>query len=176
MRRKLLIGVFALTVALSAVAAGGSATQVSPRQMSCGQTLVIVLFWPRGHGVIRSVLFTGDRAAHVEIYKYGTKGYPVKNFIAYGNARGRTRFAKACYASGGAHPGSAILQQKTVRKARALSCRLPTAAVVRTRQVAGRFQIDAGTPGSRVFSAKLRPRGSWLDYSPTSCNVGPAPH
>jgi len=172
-RRALLIGVFALTVALSAV---GSATAVSPRQMSCGQPLVIVLFWPHGHGAIRSVGVTADRTPHVEIYKYGTKGYPNKNFVAYGNARGKTRFAKTCFATGGAHPGTTILQQATVRKARALSCRLPAKALVRTRQVAGRFQIDAGTPGSRVFSAKLRPRGSWLDYSGISCNVGPAPH
>ena len=175
MRRSLLIGVFALTIALSAVAAGGSATQVSPRQMSCGQTLVIVLFWPHGHGAIRSVGFRADRTPHLEIYKYGTKGYPKKNFVAFADSKGHTRFAGTCFATGGAHPGTTILQQATVRKARALSCRLPTKAVVRTRQVAGRFQVDVGTPGSRVVSAKLRARGSWLDYSGISCNVGPAP-
>jgi hypothetical protein len=175
-RRKLLIGVFALIVALSAVAAGGSATRSSPRQMSCGQTLVIVLFWPHGHGAIRSVGFTADPRPHVEIYKYGTKGYPKRNFVAYGNAGGKTRFAKTCYTTPSAPPGHTIPQQATVRKARALSCRLPSKALIRTRSVAGRFQIDVGTPGARVFSAKLRRRGSWLDYSGISCNVGPAPH
>jgi hypothetical protein len=174
-QRALLIGVIALTVALSAVAAGGSAPRSSPRQMSCGQTLVIVLFWPHGHGAIRSVGFTADRSPHVEIYKYGTKGYPKRNFVAYGNAGGKTRFAKTCYTTAGAPPGNTISQQATVRKARALSCRLPTKALVRMRSVAGRFQIDVGTPGARVFSAKLRARGSWLDYSGISCNVGPAP-
>ena len=176
MRRALLIGVFTLIVTLSAVTLGVSATRSSPRQMSCGQTLVIVLFWPHGHGAIRSVGFSANRTPHIQIYKYGTRGYPRKNFVAFADAKGHTRFARTCFAAGGAPPGSSIPQQATVRKARALSCRLPTKALVRTRSVAGRVQIDAGTPGARVFSAKLRARGSWLDYSGISCNVGPAPH
>jgi hypothetical protein len=173
-RRTLLTGVFALAIALAAAAAGGSATRASP-QVTCGQSLVIVLFWPHGHGAIRSVGFRADRSAHVEIYKYGRKGYPRKNFLVYANGQGRTRFAGSCVSAGGPHPNGPILQRLTAHKARALSCRLPATAVMRMRRVADRFQIDIGSPDARVVSAKLRVRGSAVDYSRASCNAGPAP-
>ena len=57
MRRTVLIGVSALAVALAAVAATRSATQPA-RQADCRQSLVIVLFWPHGHGAMGR--FLGD--------------------------------------------------------------------------------------------------------------------
>lgn len=171
----MLTGVFAFAIALAAAAAGGSATRSAP-QVSCGQSVVIILFWPHGHGAIRSVGFSADRSPHLEIYKYGTKGYPRKNFLLYANAQGKTRYAKTCFTTGGPHPNGTILQRLTAHKAQALSCRLPATGVTRMRRVSGRFQIDIGSANDRVVDAKLRPRGSTLDYSRTSCNTGPAPH
>jgi hypothetical protein len=176
MRRAALVGVSALAVALAAVASTNSATRTAPKQEACGQTLVIVLFWPHGHGAIPSIGFAADRTPHVEIYKYGKNGYPKRNFLAYGAANGKTRFAKACTPIPGAGPTNPILRRLTLKKARAISCRLPKNAVVRMRRVGTRFQIDVGTPVVRVISAKLRKQGSTLDYSRASCNSGPAPH
>jgi hypothetical protein len=173
--RTLLIGVSALAVALAAVAGTRSATQAAPKQEACHQTLVIVLFWPHGHGGIQSIGFTADRTPHVEIYKYGKNGYPKRNFLAYGAASGKTRFAQACTPIPGAGPTNPILSRVTLKKARALSCRLPNNAVVRMRKVGGRFQIDVGNPVVRMVSAKLRKDGSTLDFSRASCNTGPAP-
>src|SRR5262245_61136082 len=174
-RRTLLTGVFALAIALAAAAAGGSATRSAP-QVTCGQSVVILLFWPHGHGAIRSVGFSADRSPHLEIYKYGTKGYPRKKFLLYANAQGRTRYAKTCFTTAGPHPNGVITRRLTATKARALSCRLPATGVIRLRRVSGRFQIDIGSPNARVVDAKLRPRRSTLDYSRASCNAGPAPH
>ena len=171
----MLTGVCAFAIALAAAAAGGSATRSGP-QVSCGQSVVIILFWPHGHGAIRSVGFSADRSPHMEIFKYGTKGYPRKNFLLYVNAQGRTRYAKTCFTAGGPHPNGTILQRMTAHKARALSCRLPATGVIRMRRVSGRFQIDIGSADARVVDAKLRPQGSTLDYSRTSCNAGAAPH
>ncbi len=176
MRRAALIGVSALAAALAAASGTNSATQAAPKQEACGQTLVIVLFWPHGHGAIPSVGFSADRTPHLEFYKYGKNGYPKRNFLAYGAANRKTRFAKACTPILGAGPTNPILRRLTLRKARALSCRLPKNAVVRMRPVGTRFQIDVGSSVVRVVSAKLRKDGSTLDYSRASCNSGPAPH
>ncbi len=176
MRRVVLIGVSALAVALAAVSGTSSATQAAPRQEACGQELVIVLFWPHGHPAISSVGFSADRTPHLEIYKYGKKGYPKGNFLAYGAANGKTRFAKRCTRIPGSGPTSPILRRLTLKKPRALSCRLPKNAVVRMKRVGTRFQIDVGSTVVRVLSAKLRKQGSTLDYSRASCNSGPAPH
>ena len=173
MPRLLLIGVSALAVALAAAAATRSAIPLT--QVSCGQSLVILLFWPHGHGSIPSVGFSADRKPHLEIYKYGTHGYPSRNFLAYGAANGKTRFAAACKTRIGDFPGGTIPSRITTRRARAFSCRLPNNARVYMRSVKRRFQIDVGAPGSRVVSAKLRKAGSTLDFSRASCNPGPPP-
>lgn len=94
MRRTLLIGVSALALGLLGAAVTRSATP--PKEASCGQTLVIILFWPQGHGSISSVGFSADRKPHLEAYKYGMHGYPRANFIAYANASGAGRFGTGC--------------------------------------------------------------------------------
>ena len=173
MKRVLLIGVAALAIALAGAAATRSATP--PKQAACGETLVIILFWPHGHGSIPSVGLTADRKPHLEIYKYGTQGYPRKNFVAYANASGRSRFAAGCETRIGSFPSGAILHRLTARKASALSCRLPSDARISIRQIKRTFQVDIGTPNSRVASAKLRSSGSVLDFSRSSCNPGRPP-
>jgi hypothetical protein len=95
-RRTLLIGVSALAVALAAAAATFSATP--PKEAACGETLAIILFWPHGHGSIPSVGFSADRKPHLEVYKYGTHGYPRANFLAYANASRKPGSAKAARA------------------------------------------------------------------------------
>jgi hypothetical protein len=172
-RRSLLIGVSALAVALAAAAATRSA--IPPRQVSCGQSLVIVLFWPHGHGAIPSVGFSDDRKPHLEIYKYGTHGYPSRNSLAYAAVNGKTRFARACKTKIGDFPAGSIPSRITARKARAFSCRLPRNARIHTMPVKGGLHVDLGAPGSRVVSAKLRRRGSLLDFSRASCNPGAPP-
>src|SRR5207244_12101644 len=154
----------------AAACAGPAATQVS-----CGQGVVIVLFWPHGHGSLPSVRFCADRKPHLEIYKYGTHGYPTRNFLAYGAATGKSRFAAACKTKIGGFPEGPISSRITARRARAFSCRLPRNTRVYMRSVKGRFQIDVGAPGSRVISAKLREAGSTLDFSRAACNPGPPP-
>ena len=173
MRRTLLIGVSALALALAGAAATRSAAP--PKQAACRQTLVIVLFWPHGHGSIPSVGLTADRKPHLEIYKYGTHGYPRKNFVAYANASGRSRFAAGCETRIGGFPSGAILRRLTARMARAFSCRLPADARISVRQIKRTYQVDLGTPNSRVASAKLRSSGSVFDFSRSSCNPGKPP-
>jgi hypothetical protein len=180
-RRALLIGVSALAVALAGAAATRSAPQAAPKQVSCRQSLVIVLFWPHGHGAIPSVGFSADRKPHVEIYKYGTRGYPRGNFLAYGAANGKTRFGAACKTKIAVPAVGPIPSRLTAKKARAFSCRVPKNALLRMRPIKNGFQIDLGSPpplgspGERIVSAKLHAQGSVVDFSRGSCNPGPPP-
>lgn len=173
MRRTLLIGVSALVLALLGAAVTRSATP--PKQMACGESLVIILFWPHGHGSIPSVGFSADRKPHLEVYKYGTQGYPRSNFLAYANASTKGRFGSGCKLRIGGFPSGSIDRRLTARKARALSCRLPSGAKISMRQIKRTYQIDLGTPSARVASAKLRKSGSLLDFSRSACNPGKPP-
>ena len=173
MRRTLLIGVSALAFALAGAAATRSATP--PKEAACGEALVIILFWPHGHGSIRSVGFLADRKPHLEVYKYGTHGYPRKNLLAYANASGKGRFGASCQTRIGSFPSGTISRRLTARKASAFSCRLPADSRISIRQVKRTYQVDIGSPNSRVASAKLRSSGSLLDFSRSACNPGKPP-
>jgi hypothetical protein len=172
-RRTLLIGVSALVLALLGAAVTRSATP--PKEAACGESLVIILFWPHGHGAIHSIGFTADRKPHLEVYKYGTHGYPRGNFLAYTNASGTTRFGSSCRSQLGNFPSGAVDRRLTAHKARALSCRLPSGARISIRQIKRTYQVDFGTPTARVASAKLRKSASVIDYSKSACNTGRAP-
>jgi hypothetical protein len=173
-RRTLLIGVTVLAAALAAGAATRSATQPT-RQADCRQSLVIVLFWPHGHDAIGNVGFAANHKPHVEIYKYSKNGYPQKNLLVAGNANGDTHFSKACKFASGPGPSGSIANRVAVTKARALSCRIPTGGFERTKPIKGGLQIDLGSSAAHVVSAKLRKRGSTLDYSHAWCNAGKPP-
>ncbi len=136
---------------------------------------MIVLFWPKGHGAIGSIGFAANRKPHLEIYKYSKGGYPAKNLLVAGNANGDTHFSKACAFASGPGPSGSIGSRITITKARALSCRLPSGGLERTKPVKGGLQIDLGAQGTRVVSAKLHKRGSTLDYSHSWCNAGKPP-
>jgi hypothetical protein len=172
-RRTLVIGVSVLALALLGAAVTRSATP--PKQAACGETLVIILFWPHGHGSIPSVGFSADRKPHLEVYKYGTHGYPRSNFFAYANASGQGRFGRRCRTRIGSFPSGVIDRRLTARKARALSCRLLSGAKISMRQIKRTYQVDLGTPSSRIASAKLRNSGSVLDFSRSACNPGQPP-
>lgn len=173
MRRTLLIGVSALALALVGAAVTRSASP--PKEAECGQALVIVLFWPNGHVSIPSIGFRADRKPHIEIYKYGTQGYPRASFLAYANSRSTARFASVCEARIGSFPSGSIVRRLSAHKARAFSCRLPAAARIAVRTFKARVQVDVGTPTARVVSAKLRTKGSVLDFSRSACNPGKPP-
>jgi hypothetical protein len=177
-RRALLIGVSVLAVALATVAATRSSTLAATqptRQADCRQSLVIVLFWPKGHGAIGSVGMAANHKPHVEIYKYGKSGYPAKNLLVAGNANGDSHFSKVCKFASGPGPSGAIAGRLTITKARALSCRVPSGGMERTKPIKGGLQIDIGAPGTRVVSAKLHKHGSTLDYGHSWCNAGKPP-
>jgi hypothetical protein len=122
-----------------------------------------------------SVGFSADRNPHLEVYKYGTHGYPRSNFIAYVDASGRARFGTGCQPRIGSFPSGAIDRRLTAHKARALSCRLPSGARISIRQIKRTYQVDFGTPTTRVASAKLRKSGSVMDFSKSACNTGRPP-
>ena len=78
------------------VAAGASthaASSAARSNVSCNQSLLVFLFWPHGHGAIKSVGFTAYKVPHLEVYKYKA-GYPNSAFLAFAGANKLTSFAR----------------------------------------------------------------------------------
>ena len=85
----------ALAAIAGAVAAGvnvdaGARPAVPGLTGSCGRAALVVLFWPNGHGTIRSAGLPASRAPHVELYRFaGAKTYRPENFVGSVAATGR---------------------------------------------------------------------------------------
>ena len=176
MRRLLLLGVSilaAVSVALSTHAASSAPVAAKPN-VSCNQSLLVFLFWPRGHGAIKSVGFSAYKVPHLEVYKF-IPGYPNAAFLAFAGANKLTSFAKACHGKSGKVSG-AIKHKKTVTRQLAFTCSVPKSALLVAKPAGGGLKLDAGTSSSHVVSASLKASGSTFSYDAKRCSSGPSPH
>ena len=175
MRRLLLLGV----LVLSAVAAGASthsatsAPSAALPNVSCNQKTLVFLFWPNGHGAIKSVGFSAYKTPHLEVYKH-VSGYPNSAFLAFAASNKLTSFAKACRGKSG-KVGGPIQRSKTATKQRLFSCTMAKGALITTKPIAGGLLVQLGTASQRVISAEITKKGSTLTYDAGLCGSGPSP-
>jgi hypothetical protein len=151
-----------------------SAPAAALPNVSCSQSLLVFLFWPHGHGAIKSVGFTAYKTPHLELYKYET-GYPNSAFLGSAAANRLTSFAKACRGKSG-KVGGTITHKKTVSRQLVFTCSVPKGARIVTKPVAGGLKVDAGTSSTHVVSANITMHGSTFSYASKRCSSGPSPH
>jgi hypothetical protein len=169
-------GFFLLSLSLLAAVAVGAARSAPPSTgpaVSCNQAQLVVLFWPQGHGAIKSVDFSAYKTPHLEIYK-DVPGYPESAFLGFAAANKLTSFATVCR-SKGAKLGGGIKHRKTVTKQLVVTCSVPKDALVATKPVGRGLRVDVGQKGSLVVSATLKPSGSTFSYDSKRCSSGPSP-
>src|SRR3954465_15908424 len=124
-------GFFLLSVSLLAAVAVGAARSAPPSTgpaVSCNQAQLVVLFWPQGHGAIKSVDFSAYKTPHLEIYK-DVPGSRHSAFLGFAAANKLTSFASDCRSKGG-KLGGGINRRKTVMKQLVLSSPVPKAYMV----------------------------------------------
>jgi hypothetical protein len=142
--------------------------------VSCNQSQLVFLFWPNGHGAIKSVDFSPYKTPHLEIYKY-TAGYPNSAFLGFAAANKLTSFAAVCRSARG-KLGGAVRHSKRVTKQLVVTCSVPKDALIAARPVGRGLKVDAGAKGSLVVSATITTTGSTFSYDAKRCSSGPSPH
>jgi hypothetical protein len=175
-RRALLLGVSILLAVGLAVSTHStrSAPAAGLPNVSCKQHLLVFLFWPKGHGAIRSVGFSAYKTPHLEVYKYAA-GYPNSAFLAFAGANKLTSFAKSCRGKAGSD-GGAIKHKKTVKKQLVFTCAVPKSSLIVTKPMSSGLKLDAGTSTSHVVSAKIMKSGASFSYDTKLCRSGLSPH
>ena len=169
-------GFFLLSLSLLAAVAVGAARSAPPSTapaVSCNQAQLVFLFWPHGHGAIKSVNFSAYRTPHLEIYMYAP-GYPDSAFLGFAAANKLTSFATVCRSKGG-KLGGAIKHRKTVTKQLVVTCSVPKDALIATKPAGRGLKVDVGQKSSLVVSAKITASGSTFSYDPKRCSSGPSP-
>jgi hypothetical protein len=174
---------FGAAIALVVLAAGivplaaAPAGAQTPSVLNCNVTTYRLLFWPQGHGKVKSQGFPEYTVPHVELYTGTGKKYPDSESLGYVDSAGQKSNAPSCTAAsltgttGGAIPPDKL---KTVTKTTALACSAPSATVVIVPTPA-KASLSVAITGQSVASALMSGTGSQLQYDSSMCKPQKAP-
>jgi len=153
-----------------------AAPATAPGQRSCGDKAVTVLFWPKGHGLIRSLGFPASKAPHLELYRYaGAQTYLPANQLGFAEAKGPYKLAPRCK-SQQVTTKLTYTASKTRTDKLIATCSFPSGASVQTQKIgtAGwNVQLLDGTR-KVVLKAQIKPKGSTVSAT-QQCSIGKAP-
>jgi hypothetical protein len=172
------VGITALVLAVGALAGTTHSARLSKLgvEVNCHQITLAFVFWPKGHGAIRSVRLPALKTPHVQIFKAGDQ-YRARADLGLVTARRFMSFSNTCDRISGAPPSGRVAHAKTVRAQVALSCGIPLKVVkLSVRRSLGGLLLDVGNKGAHVVSARVLTKGSTLTYDSRLCYSGPAPH
>lgn len=148
-------------------------------QGDCHVQSLVVLFWPQGHGAIRSVGFPSFPIPHVEVYAYqGATTFLPSNQIAYTGTDRKITLIPGCRRVPEKKTFQ-VLPAKSTRAKAAVSCSFRSPGHVQLVKVAGsgvRAELRLIEPPNKlVLRAQLAPQGSNLSYSIRQCRAGKPP-
>jgi hypothetical protein len=172
-RRAGIIGVPALAAAALA-AATHSAPSARPVQVNCNLASAVFLFWPRGHGAIRSAHIPAHPRPHVEIYR--SHSYSGSNLLGFLSSNGTVRLSSKCERSKDPAPSGAIPRNDTATRKRAITCTLGTRSLLRVTHVSGGLRLDLGIQDNEQAMARITKKGASFTYDTQFCRGGPVPH
>ena len=157
--------------------AATSAGAQTPSILNCNVTTYRFLFWPQGHGKVKSQGFPEYKVPHVELYTgTGTK-YPDSQSLGYVDSAGQKSNAPSCTTApitgplGGAIPPDKL---KTLTKTTALACTAPSSTVIVVPTVA-KAQLSVALSSQTVANAVMSGTGSQLQYDSSMCKPQKAP-
>jgi hypothetical protein len=155
--------------------AAGPAT--APGQRTCGDRAVTILFWPKGHGVIRALGFPESKKPHLELYRYaGAQTYLPANAIGFAEAGGPYKLlAPRCKAQA-VTTKLTYAPWKTRTDKLIATCSFPSGATVQTLKIGTAGWDVKLLDGSRkvVLRAQIKPAASTLSAT-QQCSIGRAP-
>ena len=166
-----------LTVAASAcvAATAAAAPTAAPIQATCNAKAITVLFWPKGHKVVRSLGFPASPRPHMEIFRYAAaRTYTPANQIGLAEANGPASFHPKC-AKQTPTVGLTKLPARKTSAAAAVSCSFASTGTMQMQKVGTSYDVKLLDGKKIVLQAKVAPTGSSLSASTQQCRIGAAP-
>ena len=164
----------ALAVPVVAAPAGA---QTTPSVVNCNVTTYRFLFWPTGHGKVKSQNFPEYTIPHVELYTGTGKKFTDAQALAYVDSAGQNSHAPTCTtaqitaAACGAIPPDKLAK---TTKTTVLSCTAPSASVL-TVPTPAKAVLSVVITGQSVASATMSGTSSELQYDKSMCKLQKAP-
>ena len=154
--------------------AAGPAT--APGQRTCGDRAVTILFWPKGHGVVRSLGFPESKAPHLELYRYaGAQTYLPANSLGFAEANGPYKVAPRCK-SARVTTKLTHAPWKTRTDKLIATCSFPSGARMQTQKIGTAGWDVQLLDGERnvILRAQIKPAGSTISAT-QQCSIGKVP-
>ncbi len=168
----------ALVVSGVGLIAPAGAQTTAPSLLNCATTSYRLLFWPTGHGVVKSQKFPEYKTPHVELYGGTGKRFEQTEYLAYVDATGANQRAATCApgaitgSSGGAVPAANLVKST---KPTVLSCSAPSSSVLLVPNAQGKALLSVIVTGQSVAAASMAPTGSELQYDKSLCKPAKVP-
>ena len=168
-----IVFVVALVAAASLVAVAGPAGAATGSD--CGSTQYRLLFWPQGHGAIRSAGFPAFPPPHLELYiGTGTK-FANAQQVGYADATTSKVSTTACRVAPGG-PSQPNTLTKTTSKTTMLVCKFKSSPLVTAAQALGSGPALLLYASNRAaVYAIMKPTGSTVQYDAKACKAKPPP-
>jgi hypothetical protein len=172
-----LIAVGVLSVPVIAGPVGAQTATPGVSVVNCNVTTYRFLFWPKGHGKVKSQNFPEYTVPHVELYTGTGKKFTDDQSLAYVDSAGQNSHAPTCTtasltgAAGGAIPADKLAK---TTKTTVLACTAPSASVL-TVPTAAKAVLSLVLPGASVASATMSGLSSELQYDTSMCKLQKAP-
>jgi len=139
----------------------------------CGSTTLRWLFWPKGHGEIKSQGFPAFPTPHLEVYVGTGKTFADAQQVAYTDPT-TSKTADSC-TPGTISPGTKPTTKSTT-KAKQLVCKFASNAVFfGAANQAGGYALIAYVDNESVVAATIADTGSKLQYDGKACKLKPSP-
>lgn len=168
-----LVGLCGAAVLAGSTASAGPAA--TPVQRACGDKAITILFWPKGHNVIRSLGFPASPRPHLELYRYaGAQTYRSTNAIGFVEAGGPAKLSPRCKSQPATSKLSSAFSKTSTGKVIA-TCSFPAGMRIQTQKVGTVWEVRMFDPPTKVvLRARIAPTKSTL-YTTQQCAIGAAP-
>jgi hypothetical protein len=170
MRIRLVLPAVALSV--GALMASNATGATGGKSVKCGGGSETFLFWPKGHGEIKSVNFANYPVRHLEAYKTGA-GFPGSNFRAFIDYKGTVSTSKSCKSTPSQTVSPSIKNKRTTTATTQLVCKFSKSSRYTLNAAgAGDFRVIDGSALMVDAHVSLPAK---LSYNSKKCTAKPPP-
>ena len=165
------------TTALAAlVVLASSAPAGAAVKYTCQEKSASLLFWPKGHGEVKTEGFPAFPVPHLELYGgIHSSNFP-RTTNAYMDASGAAQVnRKSCKQGKTRLPSGKVARAVKKKAAANVQCRFGRKVDLVFLQLAGGAQLDVVRDGKRVVEVKLKGAGSSLTFNDKFCDAKPPP-
>jgi len=165
------------TVAQAQTTTTISVAQQPPGLYDCGTTQYRVLFWPQGHQAVPGLGFTAYPIPHLELYSGSGAAYPGDQFDVFIGAQGAGNVAPTCKHLNTKKASPKQVKLKKTTETATITCKFKKLPIVEPSfGVPGLASLTmTEAPSQKVLFAQMQQTGSYVQYDPSKCKVGPPP-